>query len=30
MEEKLNNINKSDLISRLKDTANKTEKGLLK
>ncbi|CAD8207619.1 unnamed protein product [Paramecium pentaurelia] len=30
MEEKLNNINKQDLISKLKDTANKTEKGLLK
>ncbi|CAK65705.1 unnamed protein product (macronuclear) [Paramecium tetraurelia] len=30
MEEKLKNINKQDLISRLKDTANKTEKGLLK
>ncbi|CAD8123445.1 unnamed protein product [Paramecium sonneborni] len=30
MEEKLNNINKQDLISKLKDSANKTEKGLLK
>ncbi|CAD8112533.1 unnamed protein product [Paramecium primaurelia] len=30
MEEKLNNINKQDLIQKLKDTANKTEKGLLK
>ncbi|CAK61775.1 unnamed protein product (macronuclear) [Paramecium tetraurelia] len=30
MEEKLNNINKQDLIARLKETANKTEKGLLK
>lgn len=30
MQEKLDNVNKQEIISRLGDTANKTEKGLLR
>lgn len=30
MEEKLNNINKTDLIERLKETSSRTQNGLLK